>query len=374
MNDPIPLHVAPSPAPEAETGAGPGARLQSARQERGLEVAVAAQALHVAPRIIEAIEADRYEVFDAPVYARGFLRAYARLLNVPADEVLARYDALTPDPPAPTLIPPANAGRLPRDWSALRKVAVLVLALAAVGTSYWWWMGRVAPPESTTPVATVAPATALPNAAEADGDGALGAPAPDSLVAGEAADLSATPAPTPATSAVPKPASGAAPLPVAAAPGTSTPAPKAPATPVPTPAPAATVASSARPATTPAANPAASGAAPAAAASSASRAAPAAGLAPPPLIAPVADGPQIVLRGKKDCWVEVRAAGGARLFYGLVRPGETHTMPGPAPWFVYLGYADGIEVAVGGRVVDIPSSRREGVKARFSLAADGTPR
>jgi transcriptional regulator with XRE-family HTH domain len=90
VNEPIPLHVAPPPAPE--TGTGPGARLQAARVERGLEVAVAAQALHVAPRIIEAIESDRYEVFDAPVYARGFLRAYARLLNVPADEVPARAD------------------------------------------------------------------------------------------------------------------------------------------------------------------------------------------------------------------------------------------------------------------------------------------
>jgi cytoskeleton protein RodZ len=352
VNEPIPLHVAPPPAPE--TGTGPGARLQAARVERGLEVAVAAQALHVAPRIIEAIESDRYEVFDAPVYARGFLRAYARLLNVPADEVLARYDALTPDPPAPTLIPPANAGRLPRDWSGLRKGAVLVLALAAVGTSYWWWMGRVAPTEPATSVATVAPATALPASTDADGEVPLGATTSDPLAAGEGTDLSAAPAS--AANPAAKPAAGESAPPAAVT-------PSAAAAPAKAPAMAPATASSPAPSPTPA--PAASGAA---------RAAPTAGLAPPPLIAPVADGPQIVLRGKKDCWVEVRAAGGARLFYGLVRPGETHTMPGPAPWFVYLGYADGIEVTVGGHVVDIPSSRREGVKARFSLAADGTPR
>ena len=95
---------------------------------------------------------------------------------------------------------------------------------------------------------------------------------------------------------------------------------------------------------------------------------------PPPLVASVPDGPQIVLRGKKDCWVEVRAAGGARLFSGLVRPGETHTMPGPAPWFVFLGYADGIEVSVGGHLIEVPAARREGAKARFGLAADGTLR
>ena len=93
--------------------------------------------------------------------------------------------------------------------------------------------------------------------------------------------------------------------------------------------------------------------------------------------APVAGGPsapKIVLHGKSDCWVEVRGAGGARLFYDLVRAGQTRTIDAPGPWFVFLGYAAGVEVSVGGRVVDVPDSRRDGAKARFGLNADGTVR
>jgi cytoskeletal protein RodZ len=302
--------------------------------------------------------------------------------------VLADYEALAGDAPAPTLIPPANAGPLPRDWAGLQKAGLLVLALGLVVASYWWWMGRVAPPEPS--VAAVAPnvaSTVLPaDSAAGDADGAaIVPPLGDAMMLGDAADGS--PAPVAGRNELPAAVASAATR--AATP----PAAKPPATATTPAAPAAvTVAAGATPLAAKPANTTASPpiAAPVAGATKAPAPLPApssvatapqaarvpltSGQAPPPLIAPVVDGPQIVLRGKKDCWVEVRAAGGARLFYGLVRPGETHTMPGPAPWFVYLGFADGIEVSVGGHVVDVPAARREGVKARFGVSADGTPR
>ncbi len=343
---------------------GPGGRLQAARLERQLEVAAVALALHVVPRVVEALEEDRFGEFDAPVYARGYLRSYARFLNLPVDEVLAAYDEIAGDQPLPSLLPPANARPLPRDYSALRKAGLLVLALLLVGASYWWWMGRVAPP--ATPVvapsaASGTPATAAAEpAAVTDGDspGNLIMPAPESVSLGGTSEAApgvstANTAPAAAQTSAPAPAPvvpvAAKPAPVAAAP-VAAPAVKTPPTTPPVPAPAT------------------------AAAPAGPKAVPLAGQPPPPLVASVPDGPQIVLRGKKDCWVEVRAAGGARLFYGLVRPGETHTMPGPAPWFVFLGYADGIEVSVGGHLIEVPAARREGAKARFGLAADGTLR
>ena len=85
-------------------------------------------------------------------------------------------------------------------------------------------------------------------------------------------------------------------------------------------------------------------------------------------------GPRIVLSSKADCWVEVRGSAGVRLFYGLVHAGQSHTIEGPAPWFVFFGNADAIELSVDGRSVAVPASRRDGAKARFGLNADGTVR
>ena len=42
---------------------------------------------------VERIEADRFDELPGEVFVRGFLKAYARALGVPAEEVLARYTA-----------------------------------------------------------------------------------------------------------------------------------------------------------------------------------------------------------------------------------------------------------------------------------------
>ena len=380
MNEFVPVLVE-NDAPVARPG--PGGRLQAARLERQLDVESIATALRVAPRLIAAMEGDRFNEFDAAVYARGLLRSYARFLNLPVDEVLAAYEDVAGGAPPPTLLPPASAGPLPRDYSTLIKAGVLLLTLLLVCASFWWWLGRVAPPELPV-AASVAPSAAMP----ADGDGAADgaadfvSPAPESLTLGGTPDANASnPSPAAAVSAPP---SG-----VAARIVTPAPAPLTPvaAQPLVLAKPVATPAKASGPAPAPSAAFGTTGAIPhpsvvtAAAASAAPQAAtpipkpaPLVGQPPPALTVPVAGGPQIVLRGKQDCWVEVRAAGGARLFYGLVRPGETHTMPGPAPWFIYLGYADGVELSVAGHVVDVPASRREGARARFGVAADGTLR
>jgi len=363
---------------------GPGGRLQAARLERQLEVAAVALALHVAPTVIEALEQDRFEAFDAPVYARGYLRSYARFLNLSVDEVLAAYDEVAGSRPLPSLLPPANARPLPRDYSALKKGGLLVFALLLVAASYWWWMGRVAPPAAPVASQTASPTATTVVAAEpaavTDGDSPsdYALPTPESVTLGGTADAAPGVSTAPAVRAnLPAAAPGntIAPKPAAAVTAGATPAAK-PATVAPGGAPAA------KPTATVAAQVPAAGHAPAPAAAtpftpvatSLPKTAPLAGQPPPPLVAAVTDGPQIVLHGKKDCWVEVRAAGGARLFYGLVRPGETHTMPGPAPWFVFLGYADGIDVSVGGHLIEVPAARREGAKARFGVTADGTLR
>ena len=70
----------------------PGARLRTAREAQGLSLEQVAATLKVLPRILQALEADNYAALPEPVFVRGYLRQYAALVAVPADEVLARFD------------------------------------------------------------------------------------------------------------------------------------------------------------------------------------------------------------------------------------------------------------------------------------------
>jgi cytoskeleton protein RodZ len=59
----------------------PGRLLAAARQARGMTVTEVALRLKFAPRQIEALEADRYDVLRGPSMVRGMIRSYAKLIG-----------------------------------------------------------------------------------------------------------------------------------------------------------------------------------------------------------------------------------------------------------------------------------------------------
>lgn len=66
-----------------------GAVLREAREQQGLSVADVANRIKFAPRQIEAMEADDYAQLPEATFVRGFVRSYARLLEVDAAPLLA---------------------------------------------------------------------------------------------------------------------------------------------------------------------------------------------------------------------------------------------------------------------------------------------
>jgi cytoskeleton protein RodZ len=59
-----------------------GAELQRAREARGLALSEVAQQLKFAPRQLEALEQDRFDLLPGGTFARGMVRNYARLLKI----------------------------------------------------------------------------------------------------------------------------------------------------------------------------------------------------------------------------------------------------------------------------------------------------
>lgn len=69
---------------------GFGATLAAAREAKGLTRAEVAERLKLSPRQIEALEAEDWGALPDPVFVRGFVRNYARLLGLDADALIAR--------------------------------------------------------------------------------------------------------------------------------------------------------------------------------------------------------------------------------------------------------------------------------------------
>ena len=154
--------------PLASTSKSPGELLREERIRRRLSVQQAAEELHLDVPIIEAIEADDFQVLGAPVYAKGHLRKYAMLLDLAPDVVIARYQSLGDVPDVPTPIPSSATAPRPRNRISLKVPApvillLLVLLLGVLGL--WvmdWWASR-------TPKTLPEVSTAAENARPAEG-------------------------------------------------------------------------------------------------------------------------------------------------------------------------------------------------------------
>jgi cytoskeleton protein RodZ len=110
----------------------PGELLRQAREKAGLSPDQVAKDMLLDTRIVRAIEVDRFSEVGAPVYAKGYLRRYAKLVGVAESSVLASYDALLgpgavvdPVPVSHNVIPPPRRA-LPQ-WVWWLVVAVVVL-------------------------------------------------------------------------------------------------------------------------------------------------------------------------------------------------------------------------------------------------------
>jgi len=68
-------------------------QLRTGREARSLSVFQVAETTKMRTDHVRALEAGNYDVFIAPVYIRGFVRTYAKMLRIGEDAILATLDA-----------------------------------------------------------------------------------------------------------------------------------------------------------------------------------------------------------------------------------------------------------------------------------------
>jgi flagellar biosynthesis protein FlhG len=76
---------------EAESAVFDGPRLRRARLRRGLEIDEIARITKVSPTYLHFLEQDQMDGLPAPVYVRGFVKAFARCVGIDADAAARGY-------------------------------------------------------------------------------------------------------------------------------------------------------------------------------------------------------------------------------------------------------------------------------------------
>jgi len=150
----------------------PVAGLAAARRIQNLSVADAARQLKLSVRQIEALEAGEFEKLPGPVFVRGFLRNYSRLLGLDPEQVLRSVAPVLPSPPQQAELPPSEEIPFP-PTKATRwpKYALVTLILAGGVIAYEFYaddpMSMVMKSGRLTNAANTAPPPPGPVAAPA---------------------------------------------------------------------------------------------------------------------------------------------------------------------------------------------------------------
>ncbi|AUY08346.1 MULTISPECIES: RodZ domain-containing protein [Aeromonas] len=288
--------------------AGPGQLLRNAREQLGWTREQVASRIHLRLTLIAAIEADTYDKHTSHTFIRGYLRAYAKLVGIPEETILAAYEKLGLTPPDNIDMQSfSRRSRQQANDSRLKVVTWLVI-LVLIGLSVaWWWQSTarrsagddaLAATEMSatvnTPEANVAPAVEV---AEPVLPVASDAVSTQVVVSGATATLPVVA--TDASAAVPTDVSGA----VSTAESTTTEPAKA---------------------------------------------------------------PQLKMSFTADCWLDVKDANGKTLFSGLKKANDELVLEGPEPLRFIIGAPMAVNLEYQGKSFDM-SRYNNGRTARFSL-------
>jgi len=145
-----------------DTALGLGERLRSARKARALTLEQAAFTLRLEVPVLRALEDERYEALGAAVFVRGHLKAYAKLLGLSEEAVLAAYRSADPNADAPPKVTRELEKPLTTTPGPLAIAAAVGFALLAMLLLFFLSTGDGPAPVSPAPPLELSPAPEPP--------------------------------------------------------------------------------------------------------------------------------------------------------------------------------------------------------------------
>lgn len=142
-----------------------GQILREAREAQNISIDDVALRLRLMHRQIDAMENDDFQSLGQPVFARGFVRNYARLLGIDPEELMQRMEGAPAEPALVTqAAPPVGRSWLTSPW--LIGLLLGVVIIVAIPVSLYLWLNSDEVEPSPTTAATQASPQPAPPPAE----------------------------------------------------------------------------------------------------------------------------------------------------------------------------------------------------------------
>jgi len=324
----------------AAPGGSPGERLQAARIERGIAIQDLANQMHLSVSILESLEDNRFEDITAPIFVKGYLRSYARIVELDENEILEQYvsEYMEGDPPIGTT---TSSSALSERRNGFWYWGLILLSIA-LGLGVWWYQRSLQTAEAISLDATAEPPVAVPSSLSEENR-----PNPAARLSSEAAQR---------LEQLPPVQAGQLPLQEERA--------SLPSDPERTPDMVPELADTAEQEVLPQVaaveeNRTVVAPPPAAAGVVAS--------SPQPEAAAQDDGRPLQLLVTDDTWADIRDASGRKLVYDLLRAGRRLALDAEPPLRLFFGNGRGVELRWKGQVVELENKIRADNTVRITL-------
>jgi cytoskeleton protein RodZ len=129
----------PAKNEQRSTGIGPGERLQAARIQQGLSLDEVANRMHLSASILEALEDNEFEEITAPIFVKGYLRAYSRIVSLDEDDMIDQYIHFYSEADPPISSISKTTSELSAADPRIKWTTYIVVLIIAVLLAAWWW-------------------------------------------------------------------------------------------------------------------------------------------------------------------------------------------------------------------------------------------
>ena len=141
MNDVELLGMQDQPELDGEVRGFPGHLLREAREERGYSQKEVARDLHLTSKVIDALEESNFDIIPSSLFARGYIRSYARHLGLDGQALVAEFDAVYGVPnqnkkPMPGV---HQLGQQSKPGDTWVKLISIIFVIGLVVASVLWW-------------------------------------------------------------------------------------------------------------------------------------------------------------------------------------------------------------------------------------------
>ncbi len=328
---------------KADNDINPGEVMRQRREERGLSIEDVAKSLNLTTRVITALEENEYKKLPGITYTRGYIRNYAHLLDLAPDPLMDALMVRIKDETI-EIVESLSTGQEDHNNSRTVTLGTFVVGAIIIGLSIVWWQGYDREPSRRTEANTASTLTADVNNMTSTDTSLTGED--KSAISSETGGKSSSSTTESLSEMIVE--GGKGPL-LTSMVISETPQGSNRKTAIAEESEASNLADAARPAVR------------------------------VEELKPAKDNKikkirpvqrlRIVLQVKEASWADIRDAGNNKLLYETVTAGRVITVEGIAPFSIFLGNPDGVDIVLNGKLYNI-DQHKQGLVARFKLGAN----